>query len=139
MAHRILIADRNSATCAQMAESFVRSGYHVETTSSAADVINKVMQKQTGLVLLGDEFNESVPVTELVRILRNCDEELNIILVADEVSPCQERRVRKEGIFYHALRPVNTEDTDEICLAVECAFNNATHTGASARHGYRLN
>lgn len=139
MAHRILIADRNSATCAQMAESFVRSGYDVETTSSAADVVNKVMQKQTGLVLLGQEFNESVPVTDLVRILRNCDKALNIILVADQFSPCQERRVRQEGIFYHALRPVNTEDTDEIRLAVECAFNNAAHSGTVARPNYRLN
>lgn len=139
MAHRILIADRNNATCAQMAESFLRSGYHVETTSSAADVVNKVMQKQAGLVLLGDEFNESVPVTDLVRILRNCDKGLNIILVTDRVSPCEERCVRQEGIFYHALRPVSTEDTDEIRLAVECAFNNAAHSGSVARPHYRIN
>ena len=139
MAHRILIADRNNLTCAQMAESFVRSGYDVETTSSAADVVNKVMQRQTGLVLLGDEFNESVPVTDLVRILRNCDRGLNIILVADQVSPCQERCVRQEGIFYHALRPVSSEDTDEIRLAVECAFNNSVHNGSGARPYDRLN
>jgi DNA-binding NtrC family response regulator len=135
---RILIADRNSASCAQMAESFVRSGYQVETTASAADVVNKVMQKEAGLVLLGDEFNESVLVTDLVRILRKCDQDLSIILVADEVTACQERCVRQEGIFYHALKPVCTEDTEEICLAVECAFNSATHSSSSMRYNHQL-
>lgn len=136
---RILIADRNSATCAQMAESFVRSGYDVVTTASAADVVNRVMQKEAGLVLLGDEFNESVPVTDLVRILRRCDQDLSIILVADEVSPSQERCVRQEGIFYHALKPVCEEDTDEIRLAVECAFNSTGQSCSSARQSYQLN
>ncbi len=131
---RILIVDRNSATSARMAESFVRSGYEVETTASAADVVNKVMQKEAGLILLGDEFDESVPVTDLVRILKRCDQDLSIILIADEVSPSQERCVRREGIFYHALRPVCREDTDEIQLAVECAFNHATNTCSSTRH-----
>lgn len=139
MNQRILIADRNSASCAQMAESFLRSGYQVETTSSALDVVNKVMLKETGLVLLGDEFNESVPVTELVRILKKCDQQVNIILVADEFSASQERCVRQEGIFYHALRPICTEDTDEICLAVECAFNSANDTMLSTTHSYQLN
>lgn len=139
MNQRILIADRNSATCAQMAESFLRSGYQVETTASAADVVNKVMLKQAGLVLLGEEFNESVPVTDLVRILKNCDKGLSIILVADKVSPCQERCVRQEGIFYHALRPVSREDTDEIRLAVECAFNCAAQTDQATRNNYHLN
>lgn len=136
---RILIADRNSTICSQMAETFVRSGYEVETTSSAADVVNKVMQKETGLVLLGDEFNECVPVTDLVRILRNCNQDLNIILIADEVSPSQERCVRREGIFYHALKPVCTEDTDEIRLAVECAFNSAANSCSYVHNNYQLN
>ncbi len=131
---RILIVDRNRAASAQMAESFARSGYEVETTASAADVVNRVMQKEAGLILLGDEFNESVPVTDLVRILKRCDQDLNIILIADEVSPSQERCVRKEGIFYHALRPVCTEDTDEIQLAVQCAFNHAANTSGITRH-----
>jgi len=136
---RILIADRNHAACIQMAESFVRSGYEVETTASAAEVVNKVMQKKTNLVLLGDEFNECILVTDLVRILRRCDQDLNIILVADEVSPSQERSVRKERIFYHALKPVCTEDTEELCLAVECAFNCSSQANASVRHNYQLN
>ena len=139
MNQRILIADRNSAACAQMAESFLRSGYQVETTSSAADVVNKVMMKEAHLVLLGDEFNECVPVTELVRILKKCDQQISIILVADKFSPSQERCVRQEGIFYHALRPVCTEDTAEICLAVECAFNSASDATISTSHNYQLN
>ncbi len=139
MNQRILIADRNSATCAQMAETFVRSGYQVETTASALDVVNKVMLKEAGLVLLGDEFNECVPVTELVRILKKCDQQVSIILVADEFSPSQERCVRQEGIFYHALRPVCTADTDEICLAVECAFSSASDPAMPTINNYHLN
>jgi hypothetical protein len=34
------------------------------------------------------------------------------------------RKIRSEGIFYHALRPVSAEDREEIRLAVECAFKN---------------
>ncbi|MCK4536010.1 MAG: response regulator [Desulfuromonadales bacterium] len=136
--HKILIADNDTAECEQIAQSFIQSGYQVETTASAADVVNRVMQKETELVLLGDEFQDHVMVTDLVRILKKCNQELNIILVADTLSPAEERCFRQEGIFYHALKPVCTEDTDEIRLAVECAFNSTLEPTAATDNNYQL-
>ena len=37
------------------------------------------------------------------------------------------RKIRAEGIFYHALKPAKPEDTDEIRQAVKCAFENISH------------
>jgi hypothetical protein len=87
------------------------------------------MKKQTAIVLLGVDFDEHVVVTDLVRILKKCNRNLNIILVADKVPRVLERTVRQEGIFYHAFRPFNTEGREELRLVVECAFHNSPQAG----------
>jgi hypothetical protein len=38
------------------------------------------------------------------------------------------RKLRTEGIFYHALKPVDAEDREEIRQAVACAFKNIEKT-----------
>ena len=50
-----------------------------------------------------------------------------IILVTDEKSLPTLRRIRRAGIFYHALKPVNAEEGEEIRQAVDCAFKNVVN------------
>ena len=54
-------------------------------------------------------------------------ENLTIILVSDEVSLPLIRKVRREGIFFHALK----QDKDEIREAVQCAFENLNQLQAN--------
>lgn len=121
----ILVADKDTAFLKEVSDYFADAGYAVETTDSAVHVICNILKKQTPVVLLGSDFDKKVDLFELVKLLKKCNRHLAVILVSDEASLPIVRRIRQEGIFYHALRPVTPEDKDEIKQAVKCALKIA--------------
>lgn len=122
----LLIADSDMESRIQMAHLFIEEGYNVTVTTSAATVLNGILKKTAQVVLLSSEFDE-LSAIDLIPLLKKCNRNLTIILVADEISLPLIRKARREGIFYHALRPVRPEDSDEIREAVRCAFDNLAH------------
>lgn len=121
----ILVADKDTEFLREVADHFSDAGYHVETTNSAVRVISNILEKQTPVVLLGSDFDKKINLLELVRLLKKCNRHLAVILVSDEASLPIVKRIRQEGIFYYALRPVSPENTNEIKQAVECALKAA--------------
>jgi DNA-binding NtrC family response regulator len=119
----IIIADRDADYCKEMADFFEKAGYSVETTDSAVHVLCSVLQKQTPVLLLGNDFDKKLSSADLVHLLKKCNRRLHVIMVSDEMPLAQLRQVRQEGIFYHALKPTVPGDTEEIGSAVESAFN----------------
>jgi DNA-binding NtrC family response regulator len=121
----ILVADKDTAFLREVTEHFIDAGYHVETTNSAVHVISTILEKQTPVVLLGSDFDNKINLLELVRLLKKCNRHLAVILVSDKASLPVVKRIRAEGIFYYALRPVNPERLNELKHAVESAFKAA--------------
>ena len=119
----LLIADENIDSRKQMAELFIEAGYNVIVTNSAANTLYGILKKTAQVVLLGSQLDE-LTATDLIPLLKKCDRNLTIILVSDDLSLSLIRKVRKEGIFYHALKPVKPEDREEIRQVVQCAFQN---------------
>ncbi|HEY6837440.1 MAG TPA: response regulator [Geobacteraceae bacterium] len=120
----ILIADKDTRFLQQIAAYFGSAGYDVETTDSAIHVICSILKKQTPVLLLGSDFDRKIELPRLLHLLKKCNRHLAVILVSDEASQPVVRSVRREGIFYHALRPVCATDGEEIRHAVECAFSS---------------
>lgn len=123
----LLIADKDAGTRRKMANLLIEAGYDVMVTDSAAKTIYGVLNKTAEVVLLGTALGEFTPA-ELVPLLKKCNRDLMIILVADDTPLSLMRKVRQEGIFYHALRPVEPKDDEEIRQAVKCAMKNMTRT-----------
>jgi DNA-binding NtrC family response regulator len=119
----LLIADNDTEARKQMADLFIEAGYNVIVTNSAANAIYGILKKAAQVVLMGSEFDE-FKAGELVPLLKKCNRDLTIILVSDEASLPTMRKLRKEGIFYHALKPSKPEDKEEIRQAVRCAFDS---------------
>jgi len=119
----LLIADKDVATRKQMANLLIEAGYDVTVTDSAAKTINGVLKKTARVVLLGTELDE-LTSAEMVPLLKQCNRKLMIILIADDAPLPLIRKVRKEGIFYHALRPAEPEGEEEIRQVVKCAMEN---------------
>ncbi len=119
----ILIADQDLDSRRQMAEMFIEAGYNVIVTTSAADALHGILKKTAQVVLLGSEFDE-LAAADLIPLLKKCNRNLTIIFVSADASLPVIRKLRTEGIFYHALKPVNREDREEIRQAVRCAFEN---------------
>ncbi len=123
----LLIADKDVATRKQMANLLIEAGYDVTVTDSAAKAINGVLKRTARVVLLGTELDE-LTSAEMVPLLKQCNRKLMIILIADDAPLPLIRKVRKEGIFYHALRPAEPEDEEEIRQVVKCAMESLTRT-----------
>ena len=119
----LLIAneDRDSRDC--LADLFVGDDLHVETTDSVVNGLEGILNKTIQVVVLGGDFDEA-HVAKLVPLLKKCNRYLSIIVISDEISLNLLRRIRKEGIFYHALKPAGAEGREEIRQAVYCAFRN---------------
>lgn len=128
----ILVADKDTAFLRDISCSLTGAGYNVETTSSTVQVISNILKKKTPVVLLGSDFDNKVNVLDLVRLLKKCNRHLAVILVSDEASLPVVQTIRKEGIFYYALRPVNAEDRDELTQAAICALESIERASQAA-------
>ena len=123
----LLIADKDTEFLRYVTDHFRTAGYRVETTDSAVHVLCNILKKKTPVVLLGSDFDQKIGLLDMVHLLKRCNRHLAIILVADEAQLPLVRQIRKEGIFYHALKPLCAKDREEIRQAVRCAFSNLTH------------
>jgi DNA-binding NtrC family response regulator len=117
----LLIADDDSFSKLQLASMFIASGYDVLTASSAARVLEGILKNMAKVVILGGRI-DGFSFSDLLPIIRKCRRDTKIIIASEE-APLQElRNLRKEGIFYHLLKPLTPTDDEEIRLVVECAF-----------------
>jgi len=117
----LLIANENRQAREQLAELFEGDALQVTTTDSVVNGLEGIIDKRIQVVVLGGSFDE-MHVAKLIPLLKKCNQYLSIIMVSDEMPINLLRRIRKEGIFYHALHPAGTEDREEIYQAVHCAF-----------------
>ncbi len=124
----LMIAEQDVDARKQIADLLIEAGYTVTVTNSAANALHGILKKTAQIVILGEEFDE-LAAGDLIPLLRKCNRDLTIILVSDDIPLPAIRKVRKEGIFYHALK----QDTDEIRQAVQCAFQNMSHDNAAHR------
>ena len=122
--HGLLIVDDDVTTRRQMAELFSDAGYQVSAPSSVAEALVGILKKTAKVVLLSTRF-DALLATELIPLLKKCNRDLTIILVASELPLALLRKARHEGIFYHALKPVQPGDEEELREAVRCAFDKA--------------
>jgi DNA-binding NtrC family response regulator len=119
----ILIAVQDMDCRKQIAEMFIDAGYNIIVTNSTADAVDRIRKNSAQVVLLGSKFDE-LSAAEVIPLLKQYNRRLTIILVSANASLTLIRKLRREGIFYHALRPVDGKDREEIRKAVQCAFEH---------------
>jgi DNA-binding NtrC family response regulator len=127
---RLLVADKNKNARKQIASILIEAGYDVMVTDSAVKAMQNVLYNNARVLLLGTELEE-LNSAELLPLLKHCKRKLAIILIADEAPLSLMRKVRKEGIFYHALRPAESEGREEIRQVVKYAIHNLSRTSGN--------
>lgn len=123
MQENLLILEEDRECRRQMSQMFAEAGYQVMAASSVTGAMCDILKKTVQVVLLGGKFDD-LTAADLVPLLKKCNNKLRIILVAAETSLPLLRKLRKEGIFYYALKSHSTVDLAEIHQAVACAFGS---------------
>lgn len=113
----ILIADGDEEVRRVLAEALAKVGYQVETAERASKVIHRIQTAKID-VLIMDVGIPDIGGCEVIPIIRNIDPSIPIIILASDSSLELAKEVRKEGVFYYALKPL---DLEEINLAVQDA------------------
>lgn len=119
----LLIADDDVANRTRLAGLLEQEGYAVVSTDSVAHVIEGILKNAAKVVILGGRIG-GFAVTEVLPILKRCQDDLRVIVASEETSLPLLRKLRREGIFYHLLTPQSTEDWEEVRQVVQCAFEN---------------
>ncbi|MDZ4185428.1 MAG: response regulator [Desulfuromonadales bacterium] len=122
MKPNILIAEKDFTTRMQLVRTATTAGYQVETTLSVAKLLYNLLRHRFPVVLLGNSIEENIQIPKLLRLMKANDPQVAIILISDDMSLQQVRKARELGIFFHALRPVNPEDWQELTLVMACAL-----------------
>lgn len=120
---KVIIADGDTRYRNQVTDFFKKDGYRVETADSVEQILANVQEGQAQVLLLGSAFSTKISASDLIRLLKKCSRQLQIIMVSDGMTLAQSRQVRQEGVFYLALKPATANDTEEIGEAVACAFD----------------
>ena len=122
----LLVADEDRKNRDRIAGLFNETEYKVVAADSVDAVMRDVLRKDANVLILGSVFDD-IPAGDLIPILKSCNRNLSIILISNEVPLPLMRKLRREGIFYHAFIPQETGDRDELLQAVQCAFKKVVH------------
>jgi DNA-binding NtrC family response regulator len=114
----ILVVYQDERWARSLSTFFHGVGYRVEVARVVSEMIRKVRNGDTHVVLLDDEI-EGVKACDVVPLLKKINSKVQVILISSEGSLSLVRRLRGAGIFYQAMKPV---DLEEIRSAVDCAF-----------------
>ncbi len=117
----LLIANKNNEARDKLADLFVNDTYQVVTTDCVANSLEAIINKEIQVVVLDGLYDEH-NVAKLIPLLKKCNRNISIILVSDDMPMNLVKKIRQEGIFYHALRPTSDDHFVEIREAVLCAF-----------------
>jgi DNA-binding NtrC family response regulator len=120
----VLVADRDEGTRRMIAESLRGGDFQIVEADTIDAVLRDVLKNKAQIILLGSDF-DGLKAMEIIPLLKQCNRDLIIILVSNEESLALLRRLRREGIFYHALKPVSSDDQAELMQVIKCAFHNA--------------
>ncbi len=116
---KILVAYQDDLCFRSLSALFQDLGYKVEKTTEVSEMIRRVRHGDLGVMLIDDQV-EGMKAWTLVPLIKEINAKAQIIVISSEQPIESVKRLRRAGIFYQAMKPV---DTKEIRSAVECAFN----------------
>lgn len=118
----LLIANRDRQAREELAEMFSGKDYSIVMADTVAGALDAIVNNEIQVVVLDGQYDEQ-NVAKLIPLLKKCNRNLSIILVTDDMPINLVRRIRQEGIFYHALRATTEKEScEEISQAVHFAF-----------------
>ncbi|UCG91202.1 MAG: response regulator [candidate division WOR-3 bacterium] len=118
---RIVIMDNDEKTLKQLIKSLSKEGYKTETLAQTSKVFEKIKNEQIDILILAVDA-WGTKGYELIPMIKKMNRFLPIIATSADDSIEMATRVREEGVFFYALKPL---DMKEIKLALKNAFKKS--------------
>ena len=115
---KILIAHQDDDSMSPLCTLLQGQGYQLERTAEVGGILRRIRNGQVPVALIEDEI-DGVKAWDLVSLIKKINSRVQIIVISSEESLEPAKRLRRAGIFYQAMKPV---DLEEIGAAVRCAF-----------------
>lgn len=117
----LLIANKDQEAREQLANRFEAAECKVVQADSVANALEGIINKEIQVVVL-DADRDHHTFAKLIPLMKKCNRNIAIVLVSTEIPIDLLRRIRKEGIFYHALKNAGEVNIEEVYQAVCYAF-----------------
>ena len=120
-----LIYSEDAVSGSFLAGLLTAEGLEVETISHFSEAIAPCLQRRYRMAILSLDPAGWPPREqrlEVVRVLRQIDPDLPLIVVCDEEGLEMERKLRSAGIFYILTRPLSRL---ELLAVVKCAIDKS--------------
>jgi DNA-binding NtrC family response regulator len=115
----ILVCDDEVATINTLQDAFTSDGHSVTVVHDIVDAIRIVYPSRFQAVFIGVDMQKPTITARRVaglRIIRESDPTLRIVILARGNSLELERQFRMEGIFCYCLKPIDPVEATEILM-----------------------
>lgn len=115
----ILICEKNGNIIQLLSDTL--DNYIINTTDIPCEAVKRVLKGGYDCLIMDMDMEvKGTSCLEVVQILKNANSKIPIIAVTNNDSLEMERKIRKEGIFYYIVGPVEKE---EMLQAIKHAVN----------------
>jgi len=119
----ILIATGDEPLAEYLYHQINGLGWNVARVLGVGEIIQEIKERQDRILIL-DSTIEGIPVFDLLPLIKKTSPGVPVIALGEESSPESSKRVRLQGIFFLAMKPV---DPEEIRAAVGDAVRMLKH------------
>ena len=115
---RVLIFDNDRKVIMELKECIKAEGYHVVCVEQTNELFEYVIDDQIDVLVLAVETWDSKGY-ELLPILKKLKSNLPIIVTSADDSMEVATKVREQGVFFYAIKPL---DIEEVKIALRSAI-----------------
>ncbi len=115
---KILIVEDDPQVAAYIQRILERWGYDYQTAGNGKEALHHVLETAFDVILLDIMLPDYLGY-DLIPEFKQIDPNINIITMTGENSRELEQRVRKEGILYYMVKPIETQNL-KLLLAHLC-------------------
>jgi excisionase family DNA binding protein/PAS domain S-box-containing protein len=130
---RVVIMDADEVMVKQLVPALTREGYKVDVVEQTSKLFEKIKNEQVDVLILSVD-GRCAKGYELIPTIKKINRFLPIIATSADDSIEMATRVREQGVFFYAIKPL---DTDELKLALRnaCSRTMTRYYDAFTMHG----
>lgn len=105
----VLIASSDEPFGEYLYHQLITLGWTISRANLVSDLLRKVREEKVDILLLDNNI-EGIPSYDLISLIKKMNSQLPIIALAEDSSLEMSKRVRLEGIFFLAMKPIDPEE-----------------------------